>query len=375
MISKQDLERLIAREDGQRKIVSLFLDMSVNSDNKRTHQVYLAQKEGQFRELESERSGHSREAIGEAFRSIREWLANDFDEENRGVVIYIELDGDWFEALQFPIPVQNRMLISQRPAIGPLAQVIESYHHHGVVLLDREHVRILSVYLGTLMDEIEVRGTPLPTAHDIHAGGYSQQRYQRRKLEEMKHFFREFAREVEAFEKRYQPDDLLILGTDENVAKFREFLPDRLQDKVVYTGPMRVDELSSEVLTRLEPHLEEMRVRESQEVLDLLRERARQDYLATAGFESTLSALQEGKVDTLVIERDGEGEEGSRCPTCGFIFSLNVEKCPYDGARTVAGINLAEEAIRMAEAQGADVQFVTPSAAEDLRGVGSLLRF
>lgn len=136
-----------------------------------------------------------------------------------------------------------------------------------------------------------------------------------------------------------------------------------------------MDELSSEVLIRLEPHLEEIRVRESQEVLDLLRERTRQDYLATAGFQSTLSALQEGKVDTLIIERDGEGEEGSRCPTCGFIFSLDVEKCPYDGARTVAGVNLAEEAIRMAEAQGAAVQFVAPSAAEDLRGVGSLLRF
>ncbi|HET7275769.1 MAG TPA: Vms1/Ankzf1 family peptidyl-tRNA hydrolase [Longimicrobiaceae bacterium] len=375
MISKQDLERLIAREGGDHKILSLFLDMSVNSDNKRTHQVFLAQREGQFRELESERAGHSREAIGAAFGRIRDWLDNEFDEENRGVVIYVELDGDWFEALQFPVTVQNRMVIGPRPAIGPLAQVIESYHHHGVILLDREHVRILSVYLGTLMDEIEVRGKPLDIAHDIQAGGYSQQRYQRRKLEEMKHFFREFTREVEAFERRYQPEDFVILGTDENVARFMEFLPDRIRDLVAYTGPMRVDELSSEVLERLEPHLEELRVQEAQEVLQRLRERAQQDYLATAGFQSTLSALQEGKVDTLIIERDGDGEEGSRCPTCGFVFALEVKTCPYDGTSTTAGVNLVEEAIRMAEAQGAEVQFVSPSTADDLRGVGSLLRF
>jgi hypothetical protein len=40
--------------------------------------------------------------------------------------------------------------------------VLQTYHHHGVVLLDREHVRILSVYLGTLLDEIEVHGSRIP---------------------------------------------------------------------------------------------------------------------------------------------------------------------------------------------------------------------
>src|SRR5690606_38999896 len=160
-----------------------------------------------------------------------------------------------------------------------------SYHHHGVILLDRERVRILSVYLGTLLDEIEVHGKPFPTPHDVQAGGYSQMRYQRRKLEEMRHFCKEFAREVEEFVRRYRPDDLLILGTDENVAKFREFLPDAVQEKIVFTGPMRVDESTSEVLARIEPHLEADREREGQEALQLLRERVAQDYLATAGFQ------------------------------------------------------------------------------------------
>jgi peptide subunit release factor 1 (eRF1) len=374
MISKQDLERFLQREPSGSRVLSVFLDMSVNSDNKRTHNVFLAQKKSQLEELEGSRRGSAPDALAQAVARVEEWLATGFSEENRGVAIYTEIDGDWFEALQFPVPVQNRLVIDNRPLIGPLAQVIESYHHHGVILLDREHVRILSVYLGTLLDEIEVRKEPIPTPSHIQAGGYSQKRFQKRKAEEMRHFFKEFAEEVETFVKRHRPHDLVVLGTDENVAKFREFLSEPLQAMIVYTGAMWVDEPAAQVMAGIEPHLEAERERESREMLQILRERVQNDYLATAGFQSTLSALQEGKVDTLVIAED-QDRDGARCSQCGFLFPGEVESCPYDGARTTSGVNVVEEAIRMAEAQGAEVEFVPAAAVEDLRGVGALLRF
>jgi peptide chain release factor subunit 1 len=374
MISKHDLERVLTRQTHGRPILTLYLDMSVNSANKRTHRIFLNQRKAQFNELDSERANHPREAIGRAFQQVDEWLDDEYREENRGVVIYAELGGDWFEALQFPVPIQNRLVISDRPVIGPLAQVLESYQHYDVVLLDRERVRILSVYLGTLLDEIEVHGEPYPTSHHVQPGGYSQMRYQRRKLEEMRHFFKEFSKEIEEFVRRYRPEQLLMLGTDENIGKFREFLSDAVADMIVYTGPMRVDESTSEILARIEPYLDAERERESQEVLQLLRERVQQDYLATAGFQGTLTALQEGKVDTLVIGQDQQ-REGTRCTQCGFIFGRDVEQCPYDGAPTNGGVDVVEEIIRLAEGQGAEIEFVPRGEVGDLAGVGALLRF
>jgi peptide chain release factor subunit 1 len=374
MISKQDLERLLQRDGNGNPVLSVFLDMSVNSDNKRTHGIFLSQKKGQFAELQGAGGSSQPEAIGAAFDRVEEWLGAGYTEENRGVAIFAEIGGDWFEALQFPVPVQNRLVIAERPLIAPLAQVLESYHHHGVVLLDREHVRVLSVYLGTLLDEIEVRKEPIPANSHVQAGGYSQKRYQKRKAEEMRHFFKEFAEEVETFVRRHRADDLVILGTEENVANFREFLPEPLQEMIVYTGQMWVDEPASQVMAGIEPYLAAERERESQEVLGVLRERVEQDYLATAGFQSTLSALQEGKVDTLVIAED-QDRDGARCTQCGFLFGRDVQSCPYDGSPTTPGVNVVDEAIRMAEAQGAEVQFVPAAAVEDLRGVGALLRF
>ena len=124
MISKQDLERFLQREESGSRVLSIFLDMSVNSDNKRTHTVFLAQKRSQLDEMEGTRRGGQPDAFAQALARVEEWLATSFREENRGVAIYTEIDGDWFEALQFPVPVQNRLVIDNRPLIGPLAQVI-----------------------------------------------------------------------------------------------------------------------------------------------------------------------------------------------------------------------------------------------------------
>jgi peptide subunit release factor 1 (eRF1) len=320
------------------------------------------------------REGHPTSDLAAAFERMDRWIRDEFREENRGVVIYTELGGDWFEALQFPVPIQNRLVVGERAVIAPLAQVLESYQHHGVILLDRERVRILSVYLGTLLDEIEVAGEPWPSPSDVQAGGYAQKRYQRRKAEEMRHFFKEFSKEVEVFITRYKPDDLVLLGTPENTAKFREFLSEKAQKMIVYTGPMAVDEPAPQVLLAIEPHLTAERKREEQETVKLMRERVSQDYLATAGFQSTLTALQEGKVDTLIIAQDQE-LDGTRCSKCGFVFARGLDRCPYDGASVTAGVNVVEEAVRMAEAQGAEVKFVPAGVVQDLRGVGALLRF
>ncbi|HET6764509.1 MAG TPA: VLRF1 family aeRF1-type release factor [Longimicrobiaceae bacterium] len=374
MITKQDLERILVRESDGKPVLSLFLDMSVNENNKRLHRVFLSQKRAQMEELGPAAAQVSDLEMEAALSRATDWLEAEFDEANRGVVIYAEIGGEWFEALQFPVVVQNRLVVAERPVVGPLAQVLEGYRHHGVVLLDREHVRLLSVYLGTVLDEITVRGEPLPAPSHVQAGGYSQMRFQRRKAEEMRHFFKEFAREVEEFVARYGPDDLVLLGTPENTAKFTEFLPQQITEMVVHTGPMPVDQAAPEVLARLEPHLRAAQDRSEAEVLAQVRDRVAHDYLAIAGVQSTLTALQEGKVDTLVLASN-QRRDGRRCGQCGFVFARTLETCPYDGSTALETVEVMEEMVRMAEGQGVPIAFAEPGDVQDLAGAAALLRF
>lgn len=374
MITKQDLERLINRAESGRPVVSLFLDMSVNQNNKRTHQVFLGQKRAELEELQAEWMAEHVEGMQSLRERIQGWLSSEYDEANAGVVIYAEVGGEWFEALQSRAPMQNRLMVAPRPVVAPLAQVLEGYRHYGVVLLDREHVRLLSVYQGTVLDEVERRGDPIDTPHDVQAGGYSQSRYQRRKLEETKHFLRDFAAELGEFVRRYGPDDLVLLGTEETLSAFAEHLPDSLLQKVVHTGPMWVDENASAVIRQLEPLLQAELERTHHEVVEQVRDRVVHDYLATAGFQGTLSALQEGRVDTLLLARD-QRRDGVRCAQCGFVFARELQTCPYDGSTALTDVDVVEEMVRMAEGQGVTVAYADPGEVADMKGAGALLRY
>jgi hypothetical protein len=100
----------------------------------------------------------------------------------------------------------------------------------------------------------------------------------------------------------------------------------------------------------------------------------KEDYLATAGFQGTLSALQEGKVDTLVIAQNQDDRTGARCTQCGYVFPREVETCPFDGAETVGG-ERGGGGHPDGRGAGRGDRVRPGDEVEDLRGVGALLRF
>ncbi|HUE77842.1 MAG TPA: VLRF1 family aeRF1-type release factor [Longimicrobiales bacterium] len=374
MISRDQLQRLIDRRANGNPILSVFLDMSVNSDNKRTYDVFLNKRKSDFRELSSDRDGHHREAVGAAFARLEKWVEEEFDEANKGLAMYMELDGDWTETIEIPLPVENRLVVDERPVVAPLVEIIERYHHHGVILVDREHLRLLSIYLDQTLHETEVRTEPYPAPHDLKRGGFSAKDFQQRKAEETRHFFKEFAAEVEAFHRKHRPDDLIILGTHENVKKFSEFLPDALRKKVVHTDRLDVGATSAEVREKLGPVFLERLEREEAEAVNLFRDRVREAHKAVSGFDDTLEQLQEGKVETLIIAR-AHREPGGRCEKCGFLLARTSGDCPYCGGTVRDGVDLVEEMIRMAEDQDARIDFAAAPTLAEFGGVGGLLRF
>jgi peptide subunit release factor 1 (eRF1) len=233
------------------------------------------------------------------------------------------------------------------------------------------------VYLERTLHEHEVRTDPYPAPHDVQRGGYSQGVYQNRKAEEVRHFFREFALEAAEFDRRYRPDGFVILGTDENVKKFLEFLSAPIREKVVHTAHLPESGIHApggEILERLRPLLTEIVRREKEEAVSRLHERVEQKHMAASGFPQTLERLQEGKVDTLVLATDIE-RVGAHCRSCGFYLDRQEAACPYCGGELRNGIDLVEVMIRMAEEQKVSIAFVPSAAMMDLAGVGALLRF
>jgi len=374
MITTTDIQRLVQQEATTGEILSLYLDTSVNSDNKRTHNIFLAKQRASFAELQSERERHHREPIGALFARIDRWLDEEFDPSNRGVAIFAEVGGDWFEAFQFPTALPNRLEILANAVIGPLTQVVRAHPRYCAIIVDREHLRLIAAHMGTLADEQQFAPDAIPTPHDVQAGGYSHKDYQKRKAEETRGFYKQFADEIVRFGQRHQADLYMLLGTTENTRNFREFLPREIADRIVHEGHAPATASGIEIIRHLQPMINELALRDQAEAVDRVRERVRQSHFATAGVHDTLVQLQEGKVERLMVSRDLE-REGAQCTQCSFYLVRRDGPCPYCGGELRNGVDLVESMIRMAATQQAPVDIVPADSMQELNGIGALLKF
>ncbi len=374
MVSRADIQRLLQHPHSGKQILSVFLDMSVNSDNKRTYGVFLAKQKSRFPALDSDREGHHREALGAAFARVERWIQDNFDEANKGVAVYAEIGGSWTQGFQLRVPLRNRLDIGDRPVIGPLAEYVERHPLYGVLVVDRESLRLLRLRSGQLLSEKEFTPHVYPTPHDVQAGGEAQKSYQKFKEQERRQLFKDFAREAEEFDRRFQPEYFVLLGTEENVRKFTECLPLALRIKLVHTGPGPASARTSDIVQHLLPFFSARTVEEETRVVELLHDRVRNRHYAAAGLDQTLQQLQEGKVETLVIARDLQ-ERGAQCRRCGFVLARHDGVCPYCGGDIRDGVDIGEAMIRMAEEQEATVEFVSRQSLVEVDGAGALLRF
>jgi peptide subunit release factor 1 (eRF1) len=374
MISTTDIQRLIQRQGNGRDILSLFLDMSVNSDNKRTHHIFLAKEKAAFAELNSDRDNHHRVPIGEAFARLEDWIDASFDATNKGLAMYTEVGGDWFEAFQFPLPVANRLHLLPQPVVAPLTELVSRHPRYAVIVVDREHLRLVAIRMGVVLEEVALAPEAIPAPHDVQAGGYSHKDFQKRKAEEARTFFRDFADEIARFDDRRRPDHYVLLGTTENTRHFLEFLPKSVADRIVHTAHAPPATSAAEYARHLQPVLDEVAERGEAEALDVLRERVREAHLAAAGVSDTLVQLQGGKVERLVLAR-GLEQQGAQCTQCGFYLVRSDGPCPYCGGTLEEGVDLVESMVRMAATQDVAVEFVPGDALRDVDGVGALLKF
>ncbi len=370
MITNSQLQQLVNRVPTGTPVISLFLDMSVNSENKRTYQLFLQQKRSAYSELDSDRPGHHREPIGEAFETIENWIEANYDQANRGLALFTEVGGDWIEGIQLPVALPNRLEVSDRPVIGPLVEVKSRHRRYGITLVDREHCRIAGFYLGEFHHYKDIVPDAYHTPHDVKKGG----EYQNYKAEETRQFFRQFVAEITELDRRHAIEYWILIGTDENTKNFREYLPAHIDERVIHCTHGSVDASDVEILERLTPFFNEHALQNEATTVNLLRDRLRTGHFAIAGVHDTLVQLQEGKVDTLVIARDFT-TTGAQCTRCGFYLDNRGAGCPYCGGELREGVDLVESMIRMATLQDVQLEFVDPKPISELNGIAALLKF
>ncbi|MDE3070627.1 MAG: hypothetical protein KGJ43_07850, partial [Acidobacteriota bacterium] len=122
------------------------------------------------------------------------------------------------------------------------------------------------------------------------------------------------------------------------------------------------------------PLLQEWRARRDAEVHDRWREEAGKNGRAAAGWEDTLEAASDGRVELLLVQ-EGVDRPAYRCPACGRA-RMTDGTCPLDGTtmeHCPGGLDLA---VHQTLNHGGMVKVIGDRRdLEPVGGVAALLRF
>jgi peptide chain release factor subunit 1 len=278
-----------------------------------------------------------------------------------------------FEVLQLPRPTPGRVVIGRAPFVEPLVSVLQQ-RRWLVALVSRRVGRVL----GGPVDRLEKHADFDEYVHGQHdQGGWSQARYERSIEKDTDDHLRRIAEGVNQRWREEHFDRVAVGGPVEIVPRLEGFLSAGVKANLA-PGRVEVDLSSAgdeEIRRALAKLVLEDEKRRERDALDRLAAGVGTGGRGVGGPEDTLEALNERRVQTLLLE-PGFDRRAWRCQNCGLLMLEPAERCPADGGPVEELEHLREAVIEAALAQDAEVMIVRhyPDLGP-LQGIGAILRF
>jgi peptide chain release factor subunit 1 len=287
-----------------------------------------------------------------------------------GVALFAsELDNLW-RPLTVTESVTDAVKVSSELYLTPLVPLVGRGEGALVAVVGRERGEIYRLHGGKL-EQLADRTEEAPGRHD--QGGWSQARYQRH----IEHLVQEHLQRVgDELDRRVRrrSERIVVIASEETRAAFDDMTSKEVQDAIVGWTTAEAHAGPHELLAAATPVLEAWRARAEEQAVERWREEAGRHGRAASGWETTLEAASDGRVD-LLLYRNGVQHSAWRCPGCGRLAARDGA-CPLDGTRmerTDEGLDLA---VHQTLSNGGTVWAVTTRPDLDpVEGIGALLRY
>lgn len=308
------INRLAAFEPNGYPLISIYLDARANQHGRDQVGIWLKKEIAERTREAGEEESVERQIFQRVGEQILAATENILPEAN-GLAIFASIDSleaeqppSFFEMAQFGMPIEeNELIVSDRPYIFPMARLIAQNPRYACAWADTNAARIyifggdLAVNAETL-EGAEVEEIQNTKTQRQQAGGWSQQRFQRR----IENFHKQHAKELaETLDKLVRDEKIETVVLSGDAARILQILKDEmskeLSEKVVdemnlnqYASEKELYEASHEIVQRHEKQLDT-------EKITRLSDEVGANNLGVTGVSATLAALSTGQVQELFI--------------------------------------------------------------------------
>jgi peptide chain release factor subunit 1 len=374
-IDRGRLRRLTDVRPERGRVLSVFLNLDPSqfaTPPARASAITSLVDEAARRVRECEGLDHDEQSWLEAdVDRVREALnAGDIaDNGTRAVAVFACEPAGLLEVVSLRRAVDSRVIVERTPHVEPLVAQADG-QRWVVVLVNRRLARVFQGH-GDALEETD------RVEDDVHSqhqqGGWSQQRYERSVDKDKDDHLGHVADVLFDVYKRRGFDRLLIAGPQELRSDVERHLHTYLRERLV--GHLQLDVENSgadDVRAAVADALEEHETQREREALDRLAEGVGRGTRGASGLEEVLSALNEARVETLLVA-GGFSAPGVRDPETTLLYT---EAGAPDGQRVQRVEDVVEPAVEKALEQSAEVLRVTRhDDLGPLGGIGAVLRY
>jgi peptide chain release factor subunit 1 len=352
---REHLDKLAAFEPTPLPVISLYLNTSAGQNGKSQFEQFL-RKEFAIRAKTYPPRSPEKASLERDYERIAIYLGTQLQPSANGLALFACSAKDaFFDALQLEVPIQqHRLFISNQPQLYPLARLYDQNRRYAAVLLDSHQARLFVCGFGKVLARHELAGTK---TNRTATGGWSQARYQRHVDNFHLHHCKEVADALDRLVKTEELDKIVLAGDEVIFSMFRDNLSPQLSEKIVDVLKIDIKTPDSEVFAATIEAMRQDDARTDAEKVERLFDEFRSDGLGVVGARNTLTALNNGQVDELILSAKRNA------------IRNDEEPAPEEPV-------LADTLVTIAHQTAAKVTFIEdPCLLKEVGGVGALLRY
>ena len=365
MIAANDIRRLAEMTASERAFLSVYLTgpRSVAGLDKTFQRLRRALKGGGAAKDE-------REHFDQNVKAVRSHLER-HPLESGSMCLFSCWALDLLEAVPLTAPVDDLVWIDSSPYIRPLAELRDEYENVAVVVADNKKARIFLVSSAVAGDQEVVTGN---VKNHVKKGGWSQQRYERRRDKQLLLYAREIVDALADLAKQEPFRRIVLVGGKEILRIVRNELPQSLRpmaiDKALDLG--KPDEA---VNTEIMDLFFEQERQSERDLWEKIRTEYLRGGLGAAGVDEVLAAARAGRAESVIVDRTFK-PGGTRCRDCDGLDAGEAETCSACGSESLFRVDVVNEIVEMLKLTGAEVDFADPIHTLTEAGrIGALLRY
>jgi peptide chain release factor subunit 1 len=303
---------------------------------------------------------------------IGSWFRTDFDRDGvRGLAVFADgLDNFW-TTIEIGEPVADDVKIADELYLAPLTAVVGRGDGALVAMVGRERGQVFRLEAGRLV-EIADRTDDVPSRHD--QGGWSQANYERHIETIVDRHLRDVAATLDRCSRKMRGAPIVLVGAEEVRSEFEALLAHETRTSVVGWTAVEAHADGQRLLASIRPVLDRWWTGREEAMLERWREEAATNGRAATGWEETLEAASDGRVDLLLVQ-SGVEHPAYECPKCGRA-QLADGSCPIDGTALEGRDAGLDVAVHNTLVNGGTVQVIREHRdLEPVGGLAALLRY